>query len=980
MKVRTLRRAVGWLPAALCVLLFGAQAVFAFQPADYNTAIEKPLRSLDLHNYRSADTERDRAAAIDAVTQRYGGVWRVYSWNPQTRTPRFVYGSGIDMTAAVASGDLESIARRVVTANPEVFRADNASLRLQEITTGLGKRAVHFQQTYRGLDVWGAGAHLTFTDAGRLFVMGGDTYDNITVDAVPTLSAAQAEAIARRDVPYDPRTDSVEEGAQLLILPVPLNETTVEHHLVWRVRVHTEDPLGIWVTHVDAHSGEILWRYNDVQFLDVTGNVASNIEKLTWCNGQQQLPSIYQRVQATGLPTVTTDASGNFVIPNAGTNPVNVTVDFYGPYARVYNQAGNEATLTLAITPGQPGQFVFTDRNSQADERDVFDAVQQVHDFFETFAPSFNYTDSRMTCYVSLSSTCNAYYNGNINFFNEGDGCANTGRIQGVVEHEYGHGVQQALIGWQGDEGLGEGNGDILANLLTQESIIGRGFYVSDCENGDRDSENSLIYPDDVVGVEIHYAGRVIAGFHWDLMKLLQEIHGVQAGTTLAGSLWHWGRALEHPTMQPDQVMATFIADDDDGNLDNGTPHYALLCEAAGNHNFDCPAITEGVFITHTPPASFTAPQDVELLATITSTAAAMNPDSLRVIYAVNDGAFQTATLTPTGQPNEYHMTIAGLELPSEVDYYIRATDQLGNANTEPTLAPARMHSFDFGFVYDPFETETGWTVDLEGTDTATDGMWERVDPAASATQPEDDHTPGAGTLCWLTDNGIPGEHPLNNDVDGGTTTLYSPVYSLGGAQAAEVKYWRWYSNNKGYLKYAESWVVQARNNGGAWIDIENGQDEQNRWTEREADLPALFGGPVGEVQFRFVASSNSTYTLIDAAVDEFVIRAVVDAAAVPVDAGAKPRLAFYGSRSNPVAGPSEIAFQIPGSARVRIDLYDVSGRLVRTIADESFDAGVHAVAWDGKDARGQSASSGIYYCRMSTPGFDATQKVVVSR
>ncbi len=979
MKVRAFPRAAGMLLAALCGLLIGAQAALAFQPADYNASIEKPLRSLDLHNYRSAQTELDRQAAIDAVTQRYGGVWRVYGWDPLTRTPRFVYGSGTDMTEA-ASGDLESVARRVVAANPEVFRADNANLRLQEITAGLGKRVVHFQQTYRGLDVWGGGAELTFTDAGRLFVMGGDYYDGITVDPVPTLAAAQAEAIARRDVPYDPLTDSVEEGAQLLILPVPLNETTVEHHLVWRVRVHTQNPLGIWVTHVDAHSGEILWRYNDIQVLDVTGNVASHIEKWTWCNGQHQLPSTYMRVQSPGLPTVNTDANGDFVIPNGGTSPVNVTTDFYGPYARVINQAGPEATLTQAITPGQPGQFLFTDRNSQADERDVFDAVQRVHDFFELFAPSFNFTDSRMTCYVSLNSTCNAFYNGNINFFHEGDGCSNTGRIQGVVDHEYGHGVQEAIIGWQGDEGLGEGNGDILANLMTQESIIGRGFFVGDCDNGDRDSENSLIYPDDVVGVEIHSAGRVIAGFHWDLMRLLQDFLGTDAGTVKAASVWHWGRVLEHPTTQPDQVMATFVADDDDGNLDNGTPHYALLCEAARNHNFDCPPISEGVFITHTPPASFTTPQDVELLATITSTAGALNPDSLRVIYTINDGAVQSVTLTPTGQPNEYHATIAGLQLPSEVDYYIRATDLLGNANTDPTLAPAWRHSFDFGYVYDPFETESGWTVNLEGTDTATDGMWERVDPNGSLSQPEDDHTPGAGTLCWLTDNGIPGEPALHNDVDGGATTLYSPVYTLVGAQVAQVKYWRWYSNNKGYVKHAETWVVQARNNGGDWVDIENGEDDQNRWTEREADLLALFGGQVGDVQFRFIASANDSYSLVDAAVDEFVIRAVVDAAALPDDAGAQLRLAFYGSRSNPVMGASEIAFQVPGSTRVRIDFYDVSGRLVRTLADESFDAGVHTLAWDGKDAHGQSTPSGIYYCRMSAPGFEATQKVVVSR
>ncbi|MBM3316424.1 MAG: hypothetical protein FJY75_01090 [Candidatus Eisenbacteria bacterium] len=969
----------GLLGFALAMLLVLAQHAAAFQPAEQNDWYEKPLRQFDLVNFRSPEVETARSLSAEAAAARFGGDWVVQSWNPQTRTPGFLYGSGADLSAAAAREGLEETARQVVAAHPEIFRAEVADLRLASTASGRGKRTVHFQQTHEGLDVWGGRVWLTFTEAGRLFAMGSEYYGDIGVDARPALSSHEAEAIARRDLPYDPLTDEVEEGTTLLVLPEPLTESTVAHRLVWRVRVRTENPIGIWVTHVDAHNGEIVWRYNDVHFLDLTGSVATHVQPDTWCNDQVELPSPYMRVNPAGLPIVYTDSQGNFTVPNAGGNPVSVTVDFYGPYARVINQGGPSTTLTQSVTPGTPASFIFNDRNAQNDERDVFEAVQEIHDFFQTFAPSFSLPNQRMTCNVSLNNTCNAFWNGTINFFRAGDGCANTGEIQGVVHHEYGHGVQAAILGWQGDQGLGEGNSDILANLLTQEAIIGRGFYVSSCRLGLRTSLNLLRYPEHVIDQPIHSAGRVIAGFHWDLMVLLQDIYGQEEGTLMAAELWHYGRVLQHPTTQPAQVLATFIADDDDGNLYNGTPHFELICEAATNHGFSCPTISQGVFITHTPPWSFTEPQDVQILATITSTAGPLDANALRLLYTVDGGAQQELPLAPTGNPDEYGATIAGLELPSAVEYYIRAEDLQGNARNEPALAPAVRHSFDYGLVYDPFEVESGWTVDPEGTDTATSGHWVRAEPVGTVAQPGSDHTPAPGTMCWVTGNAAPEEPAGANDVDGGVTSLYSPIYNLTGAPVAAVRYWRWYSNNRGYDPHEQIWVVQVRNNGGGWVDVERTESDQNRWVAREADLLALFGGDLGQVQFRFLASDEGA-SLVEAAVDDFVIRAIVDASAVPAAGEAAPRFAFFGSRANPLTGPTEIAFQVPARVAVRLSLFDVGGRLVRTIADREFDAGVHTLAWDGRNGTGQAAASGIYYCRLQAPGFDATQKLVLQR
>jgi len=975
-------RAAGCFFAALLLLAGSASDSYAFQPTHDHATYDIPLQEFDLHGYRNPATGAGREAAVTAVTERYGGVWDVYSWNPQTGTPHALTGSGVKLSAPFGTAaEIEATARQVIAANHEVFKADVADLRLLEMPVGLGKRAVRFQQTYAGLDVWGARVTLTFTEEGRLFALGSDYYSDIDLDPRPALDAAQAEAIARGDLPFDPATDSIEDGTMLLVLPEPLSPTAVAHHLVWRVRVHTDQPLGIWVTHVDAHTGEIVWRYNDVHFADASGHVDIHTERVSWCDGVITAPGAHFLLDGPGVDNPQCDSNGDWLLSEMGSEPFDMTFRFYGPYCRVLVYAESESEIVESITPGTPHEFVFNDRNSRADERDVFDSVSQIHDFFQLFAPGFGLPNTRMTANVNIDDVCNAYWNGNINFFRAGGTCANTGQIQSVITHEYGHGVQNAILGWQGDQGLGEGNSDILANLITQEAEMGRGFYTNQCDVGIRSSENALIYPDDVIGIQIHSAGRVIAGFHWDLMIRLQELYGDEAGTIEAASLWHYGRVLEDPWTQPDQVLATFIADDDDGNLDNGTPHYELICEAASNHNFDCPTISEGVFIAHTVPVSFTTPQDVELRATITSSEGNLDPDSLLACYRVNGGAFQNLVLTPSGTPDEYVGTISGLALPSEVEYYIRGVDFSGNATNYPSLAPLRLCSVDYAWNYDAFESESGWTVDLEGSDDATSGTWERVDPIGTVAAPEDDFTPGPyGTQCWVTGQGTPGGVAGEADVDGGTTSLYSPVYNLSGAPLAEVKYARWFSNNLGGDKHADNWVVQVRNNGGDWIDIENAEDEQNTWTQREADLLAVIGEPLGEVQLRFLASDLGDGTLLEAALDEFILRALIDASAAPDGFAGQPRLALFGSRTNPISGPTEIAFELPAPSAVRLSVFDVTGRSIRALAGETFSAGRHAVEWDGRDDRGQAAATGVYYVRMQTPGFDASQKVIVQR
>jgi hypothetical protein len=74
-------------------------------------------------------------------------------------------------------------------------------------------------------------------------------------------------------------------------------------------------------------------------------------------------------------------------------------------------------------------------------------------------------------------------------------------------------------------------------------------------------------------------------------------------------------------------------------------------------------------------------------------------------------------------------------------------------------------------------------------------------------------------------------------------------------------------------------------------------------------------------------------------------------------------------SSPNPFAVSTRIGFVLPRAARVRLDVYDVAGRLVRSLLDESREAGSHSTTWDGVDAGGKRMRSGVYRCRLEADG-----------
>ncbi|MBM3320773.1 MAG: T9SS type A sorting domain-containing protein [Candidatus Eisenbacteria bacterium] len=82
----------------------------------------------------------------------------------------------------------------------------------------------------------------------------------------------------------------------------------------------------------------------------------------------------------------------------------------------------------------------------------------------------------------------------------------------------------------------------------------------------------------------------------------------------------------------------------------------------------------------------------------------------------------------------------------------------------------------------------------------------------------------------------------------------------------------------------------------------------------------------------------------------------------------------------NPVSARGAIRFSLPAAADVDLKVYDLSGRVVKTILSGRSEAGRHSVEWDGTNERGRPVASGIYFLHLRSGDREAARKITLLR
>ncbi|MEE2890265.1 MAG: dockerin type I domain-containing protein [Planctomycetota bacterium] len=668
--------------------------------------------------------------------------------------------------------------------------------------------------------------------------------------------------------------------------------------LVYRVSAMNPDPseMADWSVLVDPEFGDILEVRNEIIHTDIAGAVRGRVNQNNRPDTATN-PAVDQvvgrvPVAISGGSSTFAEVDGSFLIPHGGTAPVNLNSSLVGQWVVVQNEAGANLSVTTPTTPPGPATVELNPLPNVVVQAEVngFHYTNITHDFYRdrTFAGNPG-IDIAIDCNVNIVDTCNAFYSPgaqSINFYQEGGGCVNTAYAS-VVSHEYGHFIVNRLGLGQG--AFGEGFGDLMSILIYDDPIIGHDFLGPGTEVRDPVAAN-VQYP--CPQSAVHFCGQILGASFWRIRDNLGNSLGSAEGLAVAQQLavdWSLitiggsGSSSAHPQT----AIEALTVDDDDGSIDNGTPNFAAICDAFAQHSIDCPALPD-ILITYPEgrPETLLPLEAAPIRLLVVAGTATPDAATGQLLYRQGAAAFQSVALQPLGA-DQYLGTIPPQDCGELVQYYFSFQDIAGASHFSPSAGAGS--PFEVAVISelntvvdDSMEVDLGWSVGAP-TDTATTGVWIRTDPLGTGAAPELDHSE-VGTLCWVTGQGSVGGSLGENDVDGGATTLFSPVFDMATgvdpASTFSIKYWRWYSTGTGAAPYADTFVIEISSDLATWVNVEtvgpaNGPDTNGGWIQHSFD-PSLLVPLTNTIQMRFIASDLDAGSVVEAGIDDFEVVAQI--------------------------------------------------------------------------------------------------------
>jgi trimeric autotransporter adhesin len=419
------------------------------------------------------------------------------------------------------------------------------------------------------------------------------------------------------------------------------------HLLVWEVEFRRAGDPVTWQARVDAKSGQILSIIDANDY--VAAQVSGGIYPVTNSDPEVVRPLPFTNV--TNGSAKVTDTGGNYDY-SGGTATATLNgkyikmADTCGAISLADSSTGNIAFGssggTDCTTPGSGGA------GNTHSARTGYYHLTNINRKAAGFLPGNAWLNGTLTANMNVNSTCNAFWDGStVNFYHSGGGCSNTGEIAAVFLHEWGHGMDTNSGGASSDKGTGEAVGDTFSFLETKDACIGKNFQPGvACANcnatctGVRDlasfatgGSHTIAKPSNVasdtgincdryscpyyqfvfigayqgpMGYEGHCESYIASSANWDLAQQLVARWGTTTGWAKMDAIWYKSLTPSksayqvasggkcNPAATVNGCGATnwytvyLAADDDDGNLANGTPNACRIWDAFTAHGIAC--------------------------------------------------------------------------------------------------------------------------------------------------------------------------------------------------------------------------------------------------------------------------------------------------------------------------------------------------------------------------------------------------------
>jgi hypothetical protein len=490
---------------------------------------------------------------------------------------------------------------------------------------------------------------------GNLVLLGLQNWGSLDASPKARIAPADAEAaVANYLSPF--KVSSYAEKARLELVPMSAGENVAtvaagygyEYRLCWVVTAKVAGDLGTWESLVDAGTGRLIAFQDKNQYASrkIVGGVypKSNDQKPPDGIEQAGWPMPYADFTVGGntsftdsggsmgcaAGTVTSALSGKFMLMQDNCGAINETsaagdMDLgFGP---------NPTDTDCVVPPGHsPG-----DTKSS---RSGFYEMNRIKEQARGHLLGNVWVDDQLTSNMNIVASCNAFWDGNaVNFFRSSAQCGNTGEIAAIFDHEWGHGMDNNGVN-PNISNPGESVADMHSTMRLNDSCIGRGFFKNQvCSGygdpcvgtpatgctGVRDADfalhvSGLPHGIDWIlsncpggsgpcGREVHCEGQTTSEVGWDLQFRdlraapynFDENTALELATRLVflGSQsvtsWYTCNPAGGGCGATGGYMLFLAADDDNGDINDGTPHMTAIRGAFERHQQHCatPAVVD---------------------------------------------------------------------------------------------------------------------------------------------------------------------------------------------------------------------------------------------------------------------------------------------------------------------------------------------------------------------------------------------------
>lgn len=488
--------------------------------------------------------------------------------------------------------EMDTILREWVDQNAFALGITSANLQFEPTRTFDSQSKSQSTVTYKRIERIGdeivdvENAYVTFRFRfGKLVAISNQSFGPLGILEAAYVSKEEALEAVKYDIEDALSLDGLSlKDVKITVTPSiqPFydNKNEIRFRLIFSLEVSLLKMSGKWRYSVDATTGRIIQIHNEIP---MANTVETEVYPRYPMDSMVRVP-LAGIVVKNGKDQAVTNERGEFDLSGGG-----LVAEIFGSAADVRVKRKER----ISKKADENGNIFFSASDSLSESMAYYH-INRISQFAQKFisAPFFK-TPIRVNTHVRdpFMTACNAWFDpreGSLNFLSEGTinvgggeviSCYDSAHFADIVYHEWGHALDYAFGGIR-DSAFSEGVGDILAAIMTGAHAMAPDFVKG--EGALRDLKTVKMFPKDQ-DRDPHVEGLIVAGAWYEVLSLMTAYYGETEGQSKTGEIFV--KHLVSTDNYMDSYLGALVADDDNGNLSDCTPHQCVMNIAFARRN-----------------------------------------------------------------------------------------------------------------------------------------------------------------------------------------------------------------------------------------------------------------------------------------------------------------------------------------------------------------------------------------------------------